>query len=309
MNKVSAFLYFALLITVNFANKFVLSVLGFRYPMVFQGWQMLVGFLLYKILSATKTLSFASIPMDRAGFISLLPNFLFFTSGIISGSKALASIPLITFLSVANLMPASLHLVDAIFLKKSPATARSFLASAVVLGSGLSLLVTEPKGELAASPYFWLLIHLVCSTFYTLHGRIADVRFNSVDRQYYSYIFSLIVLAPASLYLEEAFEALHFQEGSQVMFLLGSAVSAVAGVVLHLYQSRLRNDANFGRVHHVGLFLTALASLVPFEHDYAGYHSLGIALVNMFCLVFVPTSILPDEEKLSAETSAMDFEV
>jgi len=38
-----------------------------------------------------------------------------------------------------------------------------------------------------------------------------------VDRQLYSYTFSLVVLAPASLYLEEAFEALHFQHRHQVI--------------------------------------------------------------------------------------------
>ena len=44
-----------------------------------------------------------------------------------------------------------------------------------------------------------------------LHGRIADARYGAADRLFYCYVFSLVVLAPASLYLEEAFEALHFK--------------------------------------------------------------------------------------------------
>ena len=87
MNKVSALLYFLLLLAVFFSNKFVLTVLGFHYPMVFQGWQTLVGFVIFKALGAAKVVSVASIPLDRAGCISLLPNFLFFAAAIISGSK------------------------------------------------------------------------------------------------------------------------------------------------------------------------------------------------------------------------------
>lgn len=60
------------------------------------------------------------------------------------------------------------------------------------------------------------MVHVLCQAGHALHGRIADARFNSVDRQYYSYIFSLVLLAPASLYLNEAFEALHFKELYQV---------------------------------------------------------------------------------------------
>lgn len=42
----------------------------------------------------------------------------------------------------------------------------------------------------------------------------------------------MIVLAPSSLYLEEAFEALHFQERRQVSFLFGCVLSGVLGTIL-----------------------------------------------------------------------------
>ncbi|TRY62861.1 hypothetical protein TCAL_07708 [Tigriopus californicus] len=307
MNRYAAFLYFFLLILCNFSNKFVLTVLGFHYPMVFQGWQMLVGVILYQILRATGAITFASIPMDPSGFISLLPNFLFFTSGIIAGSKALASIPLVLFLAIGNCLPASLHLVDVFYSKPNQYGGKSLLGAIFVLVSAMALLVTEPRMSLLESPYFWLCVHVICQLFYTLHGRIADARFNSVDRQYYSYIFGLIVLAPASLYLEEAFNVLEFQEISQIMFICGSIVSAVSGVFLHLYQSRLRNDSNFGKVHHVGIILTALLSLIPFEHEFSGMHAPIISLTNILSLYFIPCHINPDETKLTE--SSINFSV
>ena len=98
--------------------------------------------------------------------------------------------------------------------------------------------IIEFQGAFYTSSYFWLLVHLTCQGCHTLHGRIADVRFNSVDKQYYSYIFSLVILAPASFYLEEAFEALNYKELTRGLFIGGSLAAAVSGVALHLYQSR-----------------------------------------------------------------------
>jgi hypothetical protein len=118
MNKLSALLYFLLLLTVFFSNKLVLTVLGFKYPMVFQGWQTLVGFVVFKALSVSKALPVANIPLDKAGFISLLPNFLFFTSSIIAGSKALAEVPLYLFISVSNLLPAGIFVFDNVVFAK-----------------------------------------------------------------------------------------------------------------------------------------------------------------------------------------------
>lgn len=60
--------------------------------------------------------------------------------------------------------------------------------------------------------------------------RIADARYGSWDRLYYNSVFSVIVLAPASLYLEEAFEALNFHHDRQGLFLAGCFASAFIGI-------------------------------------------------------------------------------
>ena len=51
MNWVAVSTYMFLVISSYFSNKYVLSTLGFRFPMVFQGWQTLVGFLILKLLA------------------------------------------------------------------------------------------------------------------------------------------------------------------------------------------------------------------------------------------------------------------
>jgi len=318
MNKVSALLYFLLLLTVYFSSKLVLTVLGFTYPMVFQGWQTLVGFVVFKVLQVGKVIPVASIPLDRAGCISLLPNFLFFTAGIIAGSKALAYIPLYIFLAVSNTLPAAIFFFDNVLFPKKTSEATTsgdytklqICGAGIVIVTGIVILVLEPVLQFYTSPYFWLVVHIMCQAGHSLHGRIADARFNSVDRQYYSYIFSLVLLAPASLYLNEAFDALHYKELYQIMFIVGSAVSAVSGVCLHLYTSRLRSDHNFGRVHHLSVAATAVLSMAAFELSHARVASLVCAVVNLLALLVVPTHIAPEEEKIQgANTNAVLEEI
>ena len=145
MNKVSALLYFLLLLTVYFSSKLVLTVLGFTYPMVFQGWQTLVGFVVFKVLQVGKVIPVASIPLDRAGCISLLPNFLFFTAGIIAGSKALAYIPLYIFLAVSNTLPAAIFFFDNVLFPKktSDATTSGEYTKLQIGGAGIVILTSK----------------------------------------------------------------------------------------------------------------------------------------------------------------------
>ena len=51
MELLKAFVYMSLLTCSIFANKYVLTVLGFKFPMVFQGWQVLVGCCTFKVSS------------------------------------------------------------------------------------------------------------------------------------------------------------------------------------------------------------------------------------------------------------------
>ena len=72
--------------------QYVLSVLKFTYPTIFQGWQTLVGGILLRVLLSNKCLSVSTTELDKPGFISLLPSFLFFSAGIVASSKALANL-------------------------------------------------------------------------------------------------------------------------------------------------------------------------------------------------------------------------
>jgi len=222
MNPVAGFLFSVIICAGIYINKYVLSVLGFRYPTIFQGWQTLTGLIIYKLLTFLSKSGFQLTGMDRAAAISLLPGFLFHTTSIIAGSKALAGLPIPVCVSVWNTLPASLYLLDRLLPGGRPgAGPLQLAAAAITTATGALLVLTQAGLEFSDSAYFWLVVGVVCSLAHCLHCRIADARYGSWDRLYYNSIFSVIVLAPASFYLEEAFEALNFHHDRQELFLAG----------------------------------------------------------------------------------------
>ena len=91
MNPVAGLLFGCLVCSGLYINKYVLSVLGFKYPTIFQGWQTLAGLVIYKLLTyCSKSTSFKLTKIDRPAFVSLLPGFLFYTTALVASSKALA---------------------------------------------------------------------------------------------------------------------------------------------------------------------------------------------------------------------------
>uniref|UniRef100_A0A8C3J6L5 Transmembrane protein 241 n=1 Tax=Calidris pygmaea TaxID=425635 RepID=A0A8C3J6L5_9CHAR len=83
-----------------FTNKYVLSVLKFTYPTLFQGWQTLVGGLL---LHVSWKLGWVEINLcSRSEILSWLPASVLFVGIIYAGSRALSRLPIPVFLTVHN---------------------------------------------------------------------------------------------------------------------------------------------------------------------------------------------------------------
>ena len=291
----------------------------FQFPMVFQGWQALIGFIVLQILSYIPSRSqptLTVISLDKSGFISLLPNFFLFTVALIAGSKALSHLPVIVCISVGNCVPACIYLLDNLSIKKTSVI--QVACSSIVIVSTVPVLLSVPEDEtsnrdhipssLMDSPKFWLVVQAFSSLAVSLHGRIADARFAAADRLFYSYVFSLIVLLPASLYLEESFQALHFQPSRQIDFVVGSIFSAVVGVAVSLYGIRLKEDEHFGKVLHGGLLVTALFSGILFSTNLPWWGWLASTL-NLIALMLVPTHMRKDDNSLTSDRGQISNEL
>nr|ACO14928.1 Transmembrane protein C18orf45 [Caligus clemensi] len=299
-----------------FCNKYVLTELGFKYPMVFQGWQTLVGFLVLRIwtssfLPLSLRLKKAITPMDKPGFVSLFPFFLFFTASLITGSKALSTLSITEFAVASNFIPAGIFLISE---RKNFCIqqAASIIVSSTSLVFGVYGFFFQSNSEEGFySPYFWLLVHILCVLASSLHSRICDARYMAIDRLYYGYVFSFIVLAPASIYLEEAFEALNFQHRRQMSFLLGSLASGISGAALNAFLCNgLKSISPSGLVVHSGTLVSVVGSWMVFANGPLPLWAWILILVNLTLHLLVPTYFnTKDVEESGHEEDELDKEV
>ncbi|KAK7072382.1 hypothetical protein SK128_001330, partial [Halocaridina rubra] len=154
------------------------------------------------------------------------------------------------------------------------------------------------------SPYFWMLVYLACVAVQTLHSKIADARYTDVDRLYFSYVFSVVVLAPASLYLEEAFEVLHFPHASRYDFYAGCLLSGVLGLFLNLSFMKVKRHNYFAIVDASGRLLTSLLALGTFP-DVTSITVKILVCINLISAVFVPLPTPKISEDSTEETSEL----
>nr|ACO12427.1 Transmembrane protein C18orf45 [Lepeophtheirus salmonis] len=296
----TAFTISVLQTTTWFCNKYVLTELGFKYPMVFQGWQTLVGFIVLRMwtssyLPLNLRLKKSITPLDKPGFVSLFPFFLFFTASLITGSKALSVISITEFAVGCTFVPAGIFLISERknFCVQQVASVIVTTTSLIFGVYGFFFRTTEDGFY---SPYFWLLIHIVCLLAASLHSRICDARYMAIDRLYYGYVFSFIVLAPASIYLEEAFEALNFQHRRQMGFLLGSLVSGVSGAGLNAYICNFCKSPPSGIIAHVGTMVCVVGSWIVFSQAQLPNWAWILVAVNLVSHLLVPTYYGSEDE-------------
>jgi len=306
MNPVAAFFFACIVGCGLYINKYVLSILGFRYPTIFQGWQTLTGLIIYKLLTFASKSSFKLASIDRPAFISLLPGFLFFTTSLIASSKALAGVPIPIYVSVYNTLPATIYLLDTVLPNRPPVGPLQLGSAVTTLVTGGGLVLSQIGLDFSDSAYFWLVVGVVCSAAYCLHTRIADARYASWDRLYYNSIFSVIVLAPASFYLEEAFEALNFHHDRQELFLAGCIASAMLGAAANLYSVRLKQDEYFGPVQHLAFGVTAILSPLMFTTNLPTWQWC-LVVINVVAAIPIPSHVSKDEDEANFPGIIQEF--
>ncbi|XP_043227297.1 transmembrane protein 241-like isoform X2 [Amphibalanus amphitrite] len=294
-----------------YSNKYVLTSLHFTYPTIFQGWQTLFGLVFIKLVTLCSKQE-RLYGLDKPGFLSLLPNFLFFTGSVVAGSKALADISVPIFLAVQNVTAALVYILDHAPRFKG-ASAVSLLGSAFLVITAALIVLLDLDMTFKDSPYFWLMTHIVCSSVQTLHGRVADARYSDIDRLYYSYLVSVIVLAPSSLYLEEAFLVLDFPYKSQADFLAGCLVSGISAVLLAIFSIHVQEVRCAASVHGAARSLAALGSVFLFSDTKMAPAVAILVVINMCASLLVAwlprqTLQLPTEKRPPPVISRDDAE-
>uniref|UniRef100_A0AAA9SRI6 Transmembrane protein 241 n=1 Tax=Bos taurus TaxID=9913 RepID=A0AAA9SRI6_BOVIN len=161
-------------------NKYVLSVLKFTYPTLFQGWQTLVGGLL---LHVSWKLGWVEInSRSRSDVLTWLPASVLFVGIIYAGSRALSRLAIPVFLTLHN------------------------AAEVIICGHQKCF-----RKEFDPDGYFWAVIHLLCVGAYKILQKSQKLnKLSDIDQQYLNYLFSVVLLALAAHPTGDLFSVLDF---------------------------------------------------------------------------------------------------
>uniref|UniRef100_A0AAA9SYI0 Transmembrane protein 241 n=2 Tax=Bovinae TaxID=27592 RepID=A0AAA9SYI0_BOVIN len=187
-------------------NKYVLSVLKFTYPTLFQGWQTLVGGLL---LHVSWKLGWVEInSRSRSDVLTWLPASVLFVGIIYAGSRALSRLAIPVFLTLHNAAEVIICGHQKCFRKEK--TSPPKICSALFLLAAAGCL---PFNDSQFDPdgYFWAVIHLLCVGAYKILQKSQKLnKLSDIDQQYLNYLFSVVLLALAAHPTGDLFSVLDF---------------------------------------------------------------------------------------------------
>lgn len=280
-------LFIILFAASHFVNKFVLSVLGFQYPTIFQGWQTLIGFLMISLLVTTKHLPALMENVTRGDIAQWLPGMACFVCMIYSGSKALAKLSIPTYLSLHNLVTVILC-TSQLVIYRQLTSIFSYSMIMVLVISSIVIGITDPDYDRDA--YFWMCLHILSTGALGIFSKLikARLKLSSNEKLYCNYLYSMIVLAPSSYFLGDAVEAGKYPYLYFSKFYMGCIMSGVFGVLLSLCAIQMLetngDKAEFSRIQGLAKLITSATSLLFFDMSITANNSMWL-LVNHLCAI------------------------
>lgn len=257
----TGFAFSVVFVVTYFTNKFVLSVLKFTYPTLFQGWQTFIGAVLLLLSGRFGWVEMSRI--TRSAALSWLPASLLFVGNIYAGSRALSRIDIPFFFTLQN----SSHVVSSVILKvvhreKTPRL--KFISICLMLLSAINLPRHDPQFDY--SGYLWAVAHLICVGAYRafqVHYKSSNL--SDLEQQCINYLFSVLLLAIAAHPTGDLMGALEFPSLQSHTFHCGCCASALLGFLLLLATVKLKSGLS---LEHFGVWIflakiTAM-SLSPF---------------------------------------------
>ncbi|ESP02666.1 hypothetical protein LOTGIDRAFT_237892 [Lottia gigantea] len=280
-----ASLFVMLFVATNFVNKFVLSVLKFTYPTIFQGWQTVVGAIMIKILISAGIMDPITSNLTRSDIALWLPGMMLFVVSIYSGSKALASLSIPVYFAQQNLILV-FRQIAVMSINKQITSIFNYIMLMIVVISCVAVIQTDPYFN--SEGYFWVCVHLISTGLIEIYTQLINtkLKLSIYERLYSCYIYSVIVLAPSSYFLGDALEAQKFPYLYFTKFYVGCLMSGVFGLCLNLCAIRLQDlqlkVLDLNSLVILSKILGSALSLVIFKTFLTGSHALWL-LVNLLC--------------------------
>ncbi|XP_065063143.1 UDP-N-acetylglucosamine transporter TMEM241 homolog [Rhopilema esculentum] len=261
----------------TFVNKYVLSVLKFTYPTVYQSWQTGVTAAILLSLSAFGLIQFAVI--DRQSSKHWIPAMCFFTVGIYSGSKALSRLPIPIFFTMLHLVHVSIAFVDEIYFRKHNSPLSLFGAILGLVGLAVTI---KSDTEFDVLGYKWMVVHCLCSASYSIFAKkVFKSSLREIDKIMLNSLFSVIVLMGFGTYTGEVGRSLNFPFIYYKKFHAGCITSGISGALLGLSYSRLAEVMPVSKIRWIStlaMVLTSALSLFIFQFTLSVPLVLGITV-------------------------------
>lgn len=259
--QLGGLVFSGLFVLFYFTNKFVLSVLKFTFPTLFQGWQTLIGSVL--LLFSVKLGLVEMSRINRSAALSWLPGSVLFVGNIYAGSRALSRIDIPFFFTLQN----SSHVVSYIILKVVHRERMQWLkliSVCLMLISAVNLPYCDPQFDVAG--YQWAVVHLLCIGSYRvfqLHHKSTNL--SDIEQQCINYVFSVLLLAVAAHPTGDLMAAMAFPSLQSHTFHCGCCASALLGFLLLLVTVKLKSGLS---VEHLKVWMfvakVSAMSLSPF---------------------------------------------
>ncbi|XP_004569559.1 UDP-N-acetylglucosamine transporter TMEM241 homolog isoform X2 [Maylandia zebra] len=242
-------LAFSLVFVVSyFTNKFVLSVLNFTYPTLFQGWQTFIGAIL---LLVSGKLGWVEINrITRSAALSWLPGSLLFVGNIYAGSRALSRLDIPFFFTLQNCSHPFSYVIFKV-MRREKTQWLEFISLCLMLLSAINLPFYDPQVD--HSGYLWAVCHLACVGAYRVfqvHHK--SVNLSDLEQQCINYLFSVLLLAVAAHPTGDLTGALEFPSLQSHTFHCGCCASALLGFLLRLATVKLKSGLSF---EHFGVWI------------------------------------------------------
>ncbi|XP_071804441.1 UDP-N-acetylglucosamine transporter TMEM241-like [Asterias amurensis] len=270
--------YCVLFVATNLTNKYVLSVLHFTYPTLFQEWQTAVGAV---VLYGLASQGYYKISYDRSSVLPWLPAMMFFVLSIYSGSKALSKLAVPVFVAIQNIVEIPAYLTDN-FLKNHSTTFSNKASLVTVVVAAILTWITDPQRD--EEGHYWMMIHVLSSSFYSIYSTVRGpaINLSDVEKLLYCYFFSVIALFPASVILGDLMLARDFPHWYLMEFYIGCLLSGVLGAGMNLTGISVRQTPDKSLLTRLAVAnaktALVLASLVVFEGQATGDMALSVFL-------------------------------
>ncbi|XP_038160234.1 transmembrane protein 241 [Cyprinodon tularosa] len=219
-----------------FTNKFVLSVLKFTFPTLFQGWQTFIGAIL--LLLSGKLGWVEMNPIPRAAALSWLPGSLLFVGNIYAGSRALSRIDIPFFFTLQNSSHVVSYIIACAFHREKKQWLK-VISIFLLLLPAVNLPLCDPQFD--QSGYLWALLHLCCVGAYRVFKvQHKSTNLSDIEQQCINYLFSVLLLGLAAHPTGDFTGVLEFPSLHSHSFHCGCCASALLGFLLLLSTVRLK---------------------------------------------------------------------